>query len=132
LTVLADASAFVAMLTQEEDAERLVSVLQRHDDRLYCAVGAWEAARAVARKRGTAIDIARQAFEILAERMGFRLAVIGDDEWRLAVEAHRLYGKGTGHPAQFNMGDCFAYACAKTNNARLLYTGDDFLHTDLA
>ncbi|CAN5309572.1 type II toxin-antitoxin system VapC family toxin [soil metagenome] len=132
MTVLADASAFVAMLTHEEDAERLVGVLQSHEDRLYCAVGAWEAVRAVARKRGVALNTARQAFEILSERMGFRAVVIGDTEWRLAVEAHRLYGKGTGHPARLNMGDCFAYACAKTNGARLLYKGDDFSHTDLA
>jgi ribonuclease VapC len=41
------------------------------------------------------------------------------------------YGKGR-HPARLNMGDCFAYACAKTNDARLLYKGDDFSHTDLA
>jgi len=132
LTILADASAFVAWLTREEDAERLAGVLQSHEDRLYCAVGAWEAVRAVAHKHNIALDAARERFEILAGRMGFRLVVIGDAEWRLAVEAHRLYGKGAGHPARLNMGDCFAYACAKTNNARLLYKGDDFLHTDLA
>ncbi|MDR6849503.1 ribonuclease VapC [Sphingomonas sp. BE270] len=30
------------------------------------------------------------------------------------------------------MGDCFAYACAKTNDAKLLYTGNDFANTDMA
>ena len=48
-----------------------------------------------------------------------------------AVSAHARYGKGH-HDARLNMGDCFAYACARTNNARLLYKGDDFSRTDLA
>ena len=50
---------------------------------------------------------------------------------RSAVEAYADFGKGR-HLAALNMGDCFAYACAKTNDATLLYKGDDFSHTDLA
>jgi len=30
------------------------------------------------------------------------------------------------------MGDCFAYACAKANNAKLLFKGGDFGQTDIA
>jgi ribonuclease VapC len=56
---------------------------------------------------------------------------IGERELRLAIEAHSRYGKGR-HPAALNLGDCFAYACAKANGARLLYVGDDFAKTDLA
>ena len=41
------------------------------------------------------------------------------------------YGRGTGHPARLNMGDCFAYALAKTRNLPLLFKGDDFIHTDI-
>ena len=49
----------------------------------------------------------------------------------MAAEAYVQYGKGR-HPAALNMGDCFAYACAKANGARLLYRGEDFAKTDLA
>jgi len=49
----------------------------------------------------------------------------------LALDAYARYGKGR-HRAALNMGDCFAYACAKANRAKLLYKGDDFVHTDLA
>lgn len=62
---------------------------------------------------------------------GFALVAIGERETAVALDAYQRYGKGTGHPAKLNMGDCFAYACAKTNNARLLYKGVDFTHTDL-
>jgi ribonuclease VapC len=29
------------------------------------------------------------------------------------------------------MGDCFAYACSRTNGARLLFKGGDFAKTDI-
>jgi ribonuclease VapC len=132
LTILVDASALVAILTDEPDSKMLKAELDRHEDKLYCATGAWEAVRAVARIAEVDVDEAGNAIGRWFMDLGFRSVLIGDAEWRLAVEAHRQYGKGTGHPASLNMGDCFAYACAKTNDARLLYKGDDFSKTDLA
>jgi ribonuclease VapC len=61
----------------------------------------------------------------------FELVGIGERESEIAAEAYAQFGKGQ-HPAALNMGDCFAYACAKSNQAKLLYTGDDFAKTDLA
>ena len=51
---------------------------------------------------------------------------------RQAIAAFARYDKGTGHPAQPNMGDCFAHAMAKIHTAPLLFNGDDFARTDLA
>lgn len=59
------------------------------------------------------------------------MVAIGSAEIAGALDAYQHYGKGR-HPAKLNMGDCFAYACAKANDARLLYKGNDFVHTDLA
>lgn len=50
----------------------------------------------------------------------------------LARAAYRDYGKGSGHPAQLNFGDCFAYALAAERREPLLFKGDDFVHTDLS
>ena len=50
---------------------------------------------------------------------------------RIAREAYRDFGRGSGHPARLNFGDCFAYALAKAMNEPLLFKGDDFTHTDL-
>ena len=44
---------------------------------------------------------------------------------RKAVEACRTYGHNDAHPAEFDFGDCFAYACAN-RRIPLLYKGDDF------
>ena len=40
------------------------------------------------------------------------------------------FGKGR-HPARLNLGDCFAYACARAYRAPLLYKGGDFVETDV-
>ena len=53
------------------------------------------------------------------------------EQARLARIAFRRFGKGSGHPARLNFGDCFAYALAKAFDAPLLYKGGDFGHTDI-
>ena len=50
----------------------------------------------------------------------------------IARRAHRDYGKGSGHPARMNLGDCFSYALARASGEPLLYKGNDFVHTDLS
>lgn len=49
----------------------------------------------------------------------------------LAGDAAETYGRGTGHRARLNFGECFSYAVAKHLDAPLLYKGDDFVHTDI-
>ncbi len=78
-----------------------------------------------------AIDTARREVEMLAETLALRLVPVGEPELAIALDAYQIYGRGR-HPAALNMGDCFAYGCAKANDARLLYKGDDFARTDLA
>ncbi len=50
---------------------------------------------------------------------------------KIARQAYRDYGRGSGHPANLNFGDCFSYALARDKRETLLYKGDDFVHTDL-
>ncbi len=49
----------------------------------------------------------------------------------LARAAHRDFGRGSGHPAQLNLGDCYAYALASETGQPLLFKGNDFAHTDI-
>lgn len=60
----------------------------------------------------------------------FQYVAIGEKEFELAADAYARFGKGR-HPAALNSGDCFAYACAKSHQAKLLYKGADFAMTDL-
>jgi ribonuclease VapC len=48
-----------------------------------------------------------------------------------ARKAYRDFGRGSGHPARLNFGDCFAYALAKAKREPLLFKGADFSHTDV-
>jgi len=61
------------------------------------------------------------------------LTVVPFDSQQLAVAlaAHRRYGRGSGHPARLNFGDCFSYALAVTSGEPLLFKGNDFALTDV-
>ena len=50
---------------------------------------------------------------------------------RLARQAYQRFGRGNGHPARLNFGDCFSYALAIDMNEPLLFKGNDFIHIDV-
>jgi ribonuclease VapC len=53
------------------------------------------------------------------------------EQAKIARQAYRDYGKGSGHPAGLNFGDCFSYALAREKREPMLWKGDDFGHTDI-
>ena len=53
------------------------------------------------------------------------------EQARIARVAYQQFGRGSGHPAQLNMGDCFAYALARDLGEPLLFKGSDFALTDI-
>ena len=70
-------------------------------------------------------------FDALIEDLDIIIEPASLGQAQLAREAHSRFGRGTGHPARLNFGDCFAYALAKDLDAPLLFVGQDFVHTDL-
>ena len=132
MTLFVDASALVAIVANEQERESFTERILVETEALWSAMSCWETVNAVRKAEDVTVDIARAAVERNAERLLLRLVPIGAAELAAALDAHEKYGRNSGHPAKLNFGDCFAYACAKTNNARLLYKGNDFVHTDLA
>ena len=65
------------------------------------------------------------------ERFSVIIEPVTPDQARIARQAYRDYGRGSGHPANLNFGDCFSYALARTMREPILFKGDDFIHTDL-
>ena len=49
----------------------------------------------------------------------------------VARSAYRDCGKGSGHAARLDFGNCFAYALAVGSRESLLFKGDDLGHTDV-
>ena len=132
MRLFVDASAAVAMLAAESDAEQLFARLEAAPERLFSAIAMWETAVALAKKRKLPVLAVLPDLRNLVALMDLRSVPTGEREAALALEAWVKYGKGSGQGAGLNLGDCFAYACAKANDARLLYKGDDFARTDLA
>ncbi len=131
MTILVDASALVAIIRREPEALDLIRTLEADDRPLTNAVALWESARAIDRTSSDGLDASYKEVERFCGAFAIEVVPIAAAEAEQSVAAQQRYGKGSGHPARLNMGDCFAYACAKTNAAALLYKGDDFIHTDL-
>lgn len=131
MTVFVDASAIVACMTEEPEADDFASQIEADNDPLWSAMTCWEVVSALKNNYAFKMEGARMEAERIAAAMQLRLVSIGSEELRIALDAYQRFGKGI-HPARLNFGDCFSYACAKTNGARLLYKGDDFAQTDLA
>ena len=67
----------------------------------------------------------------LIQDVSIAIEPVTPEQARIARQAYRDYGRGSGHPANLNFGDCFAYALARDKREPLLYKGDGFVHTDL-
>jgi ribonuclease VapC len=67
----------------------------------------------------------------LVVRFSIYIEPVTESQARIARQAYHDYGKGSGHPANLNFGDCFTYALAREKREPVLWKGDDFGHTDL-
>ena len=123
-----DTSAIIAWLKQEPERERIVAALEANRVCRLSAVSLLEAHIVVrAREHPTMLGkLQRFLEEIDAVIMPF-----DEHQARLADAAFKLYGKGQGHPAQLNFGDCAVYALAKSLDELLLFVGNDFSQTDI-
>jgi ribonuclease VapC len=130
--MMVDASALVAILLDEPEAREFEVTLERVSRTLTHPVSVYETVLAVARDSRRTLDEAQSDVEGLLDELEVRVVSIGKLEARAALDAFSRYGKGSGHPARLNMGDCFSYAVAKLRGMPLLYKGDDFAQTDLA
>ena len=77
-------------------------------------------------------DVEPRAFlEAIQRLLRYPFVTLEERHFNAARDAFDLYGKGRGHPAQLNFGDCLSYAMAKVASVPLLFKGDDFRHTDI-
>lgn len=126
--MILDSSAIIAFLRREPEADRIETLLNGADDLRISAFTLLECRTVLWRRFG---DGAMAQLELLIQTLGVAVEPFDSQQSALAFEAYRRYGKGTGHPAQLNLGDCAAYALAKLRDQPLLYKGDDFTHTDV-
>ncbi len=125
-----DASAMVAILVEESDAVALAKRLEQAVEPRTSPIAIYEAVVGVARARNVPIRTAETILDSFLGQATVRVVPITDEIGRGALSAFERYGRGR-HPAALNMGDCFAYACARELDIPILFKGDDFPLTDI-
>ena len=125
-----DASALCAILLDEPDADYFTAKLETAVRPITSAVAVYETVAALLRAKTADPAEARAQVEEFMRRARMETVPIGGVERDGALGAMARFGKGH-HPARLNMGDCFAYACAKSRGVPLLYKGEDFAMTDI-
>lgn len=123
-----DTSAVLAWLKREPERERIVAALEAHTVCRISAVSLLEAHIVV---RGREHPTMLGKLQRFLEEIGAIVMPFDERQVRLADVAFQRYGKGQGHPAQLNLGDCAAYALAKSLDEPLLFVGNDFAQTDI-
>jgi ribonuclease VapC len=126
--MIVDTSALIAILRDEPDAMSYAKAIANAAVRCISAASYVETAAVIDASRD---PIASRRFDDLLREAHFVIEPVTEAQARIAREAYRDFGRGSGHPASLNFGDCFAYALAKAKNEPLLFKGDDFAHTDI-
>ena len=126
--MIIDASVLVAIINLEPDGRMFETAIETSDKNRISAATYLEASIVIDRARDPLVS--RHLDELLA-KAAITIEPVTETQARIAREAYRDFGKGSGHRAGLNYGDCFAYALAKDMDEPLLFKGDDFAHTDI-
>lgn len=135
-----DASAIVAILARESDADRFKTAIDAAAKRITSPLAIFEASVSLAKAKTQSTGGAPAAERIAAahavvnafiEANDVMIAPISAAIGDRAVAAAGAFGKFVGHPADLNFGDCFSYACAKALRMELVFKGEDFSKTDV-
>ncbi len=125
--MILDSSVFIALLRREPGCEVYETALATTRPLATAAPTLVETATVAEGKGG---EKAGADLDALIRRLGIEIVPFTAEHAALAREGWRRFGKGR-HPAALNLGDCFAYALAKSRNEPLLFKGDDFARTDV-
>ena len=125
--IVIDSSALVAILRDEPERRFLIDTIVDHGEPCISAATYVEASMVMELRLG---DRGGREIDTLIEDVGVAIVPFDQAQAKVAREAFHRFGKGR-HRAALNLGDCFAYALAKTLSAPLLFKGDDFTLTDV-
>jgi ribonuclease VapC len=123
-----DSSALLAILLAEPEAADFLRTIRGASARRISAATFPETGTVLRRDNS---GQRQKLFETLIHALRLSIDPVTDKQARIALDAFSVYGKGHGHPAALNFGDCLSYALAKASNEPLLFKGNDFSQTDI-
>ena len=126
--MIVDSSALIAILKKELEADEFIDLIDRTPHCSISAVNYVESAAVIDTNRD---PIFSRAFDDFLRRAEIEIQPVTTVQAYIARQAYRDFGKGSGHRARLNFGDCFAYALAKDRGEPLLFKGSDFSCTDV-
>ena len=126
--MIVDSSAIVAILLAEPERQVLLEAIQQAPEVAMTAASYLEVGLVV---DGRGNPVLSRQYDALLEALGVEVVDTTAEQARVARAAHRDFGRGSGHPARLNFGDCLSYAAAVQDGVPLLFKGDDFIHTDV-
>jgi ribonuclease VapC len=126
--VIIDTSALISILRAEDNAATMAHAIEEATIRRISAANYLETAVVI---DGSRDPVASRRFDELVEAASLTVEPVTREQAHIARDAYRDFGKGSGHKAGLNFGDCFAYALAKAVGEPLLFKGNDFIHTDI-
>jgi len=124
--MIVDSSAVVAMMKVEPEGAAFLDAILREPNASMSAGTYLEAGIVIDGMREPALSA---NLDQLLQELAVEIAPVTASQAKIARQAYRDFGKGSGHKAQLNYGDCFAYALAMERGEPLLFKGDDFAHT---
>ncbi len=127
--MIVDSSAIVAIVWVEPEAEQFVSAIVGNSGATMSAGNYLETSIVIDRDRNPALSA---RLDTTLNKLAIEITPVTEAQAKLARQAYRDFGKGSGHPAKLNFGDCFAYALATERGEPLLFKGDDFAHAGMA
>ena len=125
--MIVDASAILAIALVEPEATRMLDAITRATRPRIPAPTWFEAAMVIDRRGDPEAD---RLFRLIAEKVRLEICPMTSAHAQEARRAWGAYGRAR-HRARLNFGDCMVYAVAKVDGERLLFKGDDFVHTDI-
>lgn len=126
--ILVDSSALIAILLREPDSNKYLDCLAGSANINIAAPTYLEACIVANFRIGTT---GADEMQQIIEQMEIKVLEFSVEAGRAAVLAFKKYGKGQGHKAQLNFGDCMSYAMSKIELMPLLFKGNDFRLTDV-
>jgi ribonuclease VapC len=125
--IVLDSSAIMSIIMDEADSSSFSKIMASKA----CVVSVATVLESTMVATGAGGQKLEALIDSLLDANSVEVAAVDLEQLDVARDAFRRYGKGQGHAAKLNFGDCFAYALAKTRDAPLLFKGNDFAQTDI-